>query len=75
MKQNDTDDKQEKGKDEIGRCPTVPIRVEQRWIHITPTAGIVDQNHRRHGETAKRIERDESLTHRCIRCVHRRWRP
>ena len=54
------DDEQEERKHQVGRRAAVPLRMQQRRVHMTPVARVVDQQHRRDGDAAQRIDRCET---------------
>src|SRR5271166_2208903 len=57
--QRDADNKQKEGKDEIGRGPSIPLRMLQRPIGCA-AARIVDQDHGGDCGPAKDIERHQA---------------
>ena len=52
----DTHTENEKRIDEVGRRTTVPARVPQRRVNLSPGAGIVDDAHKGHGQAAQDVE-------------------
>ncbi len=69
-RQRYTDDEQEEGKYQVGRCATVPLRVAQRPVDVVPVTGIVDQQHGGHSQPAQRIQGNvANVRVRAIICV------
>ncbi len=60
------DDEEEKRKDQIGWRPTMPLGMTEGPIDVTPGAWIIDKDHAGDGQSAKHIERDQSLS--CASC-------
>jgi hypothetical protein len=50
------DDEQKERKNQVRRRASMPCGVTKRREDMTPTGGIIDQDHRRHGQTPKSVE-------------------
>src|ERR1700674_268747 len=57
----DTNDEQKEREDQIGRRPPIPFRVLERRKDRAPGTGVVDEEHSRNGESAKDVERKQTL--------------
>jgi len=53
-------DEEEERKHKVGRGPAVPRGVAERRVDGRPGARVVDEDHRRDGEAAEGVERDEA---------------
>ncbi len=50
---------QEEGKDQVRRCPAVPVRVGEGWVNRAPRPGIVDDDHAGDGQPPEDVEGEE----------------
>ncbi len=56
----DTHDEQEPREDEVGRRPSVPLRVVERPVEMRPVARVVDEDHSHDRQAAKEVEGREA---------------